>query len=115
MELKEFISNALIDITQGISDAQKKSGDSGAIINPHINIAPSELSKHGLIWAGGTPAHLIKFDLAVTVTEGSGTKGGIGILAGAISLGSSGQSNSESMVVSRIQFSIPVIYPSVTS
>lgn len=111
MELKEFISNALIDISQGIRDAQRESKDSGAIINPHINSGASELSKHGLIWTSGTPAHLIKFDLAVTVTEGSGTKGGIGIVAGAINLGSSGQSNSESMVVSRIQFSIPVIYP----
>jgi hypothetical protein len=111
MQLKDFVSQALVDIVQGVADAQSKISLPGATINPHINTNSAEMTKLGLAWAGGVPAHFVHFDLAVTSTEGTGTKGGIGILAGAVNLGSTGQSKSENIVASRIEFTVPVTYP----
>ncbi|TQM12621.1 hypothetical protein FB548_1467 [Pseudoxanthomonas sp. 3HH-4] len=111
MQLKEFVSQALVDIIEGVRDAQGKVNLPGAQVNPHINSGTAELTKLGMAWASGRAAHLVRFDLAITATEGSGTKGGIGVLAGAINLGSSGQSNSENVTASRIQFAVPVTLP----
>ncbi len=56
-------------------------------------------------------AQMINFDVALTVTEGTGTKGGIGVVTGIFTLGSAGQSEAESSTVSRVKFAIPVVLP----
>lgn len=111
MQLKEFVSQALVDILEGVSDAQRKVKMPGAQVNPYIGNGSAELTKLGIAWAGGRAAHLVQFDLAITASEGTGTKGGIGVLAGVVNLGSSGQSNSENVTASRIQFAVPITLP----
>ncbi|MGH8601961.1 MAG: hypothetical protein ACREXR_04040 [Gammaproteobacteria bacterium] len=59
----------------------------------------------------GKVAQIVEFDIALSVKEGTGTKRGIGILAGAISLGSSGQSNEESSAQNRVKFCVPLSLP----
>ena len=53
----------------------------------------------------------IEFDVAVTATDSTETKGGIGVFVGAIGLGSTGQSNHEGQSISRIKFQIAVDLP----
>lgn len=55
----------------------------------------------------------VSFDVALTIEEGSGTKGGIGVFVGAIGVGSQGQSDSRSTSLSRVTFSVPVIFPTM--
>ena len=61
--------------------------------------------------ASGKYSRDVDFDVALTVTEGTGTKGGIGIVAGAFALGSTGQSTAQNSSVSRVQFSVPIAFP----
>ena len=53
----------------------------------------------------------VKFDVAVTATEGTGTKGGIGVVAGVFALGSQEQSSAEVSAVSRLKFAVPIALP----
>ena len=54
----------------------------------------------------------IHFDVAVSISESSETKGGIGVFAGPLGpVGSQDQSDVASSSMSRIKFSIPVKLP----
>ena len=111
MELKDFVSQTLSQIIEGVKDAGDYANSNGAEVNPDLVGNIAELGKQGILWGGGRPVQIVKFDVALTVTEGTGTKGGIGVFAGAIILGSSGESQSSNVSVSKVQFSVPVALP----
>jgi hypothetical protein len=112
MDLKEFIAETLVQIVDGVSDARERVKDKGVGVNPQMSTTHEHAGKQGLLHVDGpTFAQVIQFDVALTVVEGKGTKGGIGIFAGGIALGSSGQSQTENSSVSRIKFSIPLVLP----
>jgi hypothetical protein len=111
MELKEFVTQTLGQIVSGVKDAQADALALGGEVNPHLNTTHTELGKQGFLWAGGRYAQVVHFDVALTVTEGTGTKGGIGVFTGAINLGSAGQSKSENTSVSHVKFSVPLVLP----
>ncbi len=111
MELKDFVSETLRQVLGGIKEAQSFASEHGGKIMPERIAFRTD---QGLqLWDknDGTPIHMIEFDVAVTTTEGTATKGGIGVFVGAIGLGSQGQSNASNQSVSRIKFSVPVQYP----
>ncbi|KKL18993.1 hypothetical protein LCGC14_2469950 [marine sediment metagenome] len=110
MELNEFVENALSQLLQGVSAAQSKAAEIGGEINPRIN--DNNQTKLGFLNSSGLSASIVKFDVALTASEGSGTKAGISVLGGAVNLGAGGQSSNENSVVSRIQFSVPIVLPS---
>lgn len=109
MELKQFITDALVEIIEGVKNAKTTIGDNG-VINPSAigNVSAYE-GKSSYLAQGHKVCTFVDFDIAVTVTEGTGTKGGIGVFAGAIGLGSQGQSTELNSTVSRIRFQVPVI------
>lgn len=112
MELKEFIGQALADIVQGVMDAQQALGANGKYINPELSTQQGTHEKHGkLVSITGQLVQTVEFDAAVTATEGKGTKGSIGVVAGVFALGSQGQSSAEISAVSRLKFSVPVTLP----
>jgi hypothetical protein len=53
----------------------------------------------------------VDFDVPLTVTEGTGTTGGIGIVAEPFALGSTGQSTAQNSSVSRVRFSVSLALP----
>ena len=114
MELKQFISETLTQILSGIADAQSTAKSHGGQVNPALlPIHPGPIE--GSIRDGaGTVAQIISFDVAVTVSEGTATKGGIGVVTGLISLGSAGSSQDSSTTVSRIKFNVPLVLPTQT-
>jgi hypothetical protein len=139
MDLKEFVQDVLVQIIQGVSDAQRKLGVSTAKINPPLaekaeqtpggqwysTIDKDNLHAANLIathYAGGY-ADIVDFDVAITV-ESSGketsesAKGGDGglklhVVSAGISVQSKQSSATESTQsnVSRIKFRIPVQLP----
>jgi len=111
MNLRDFISETLTQILGGVTDAQKAAAELGGKVSPRLAGAATYASDHGFLVAHGGSAQIVRFDVALTVKEGTGTKGGIGIVAGIVSLGSTGQSNSENSSVSRVQFSVPLTLP----
>ena len=114
MKLEDFISEALIEIVSGIKRAQTSTESTGAKINPKGYIVPQG-KLVGQKWnsKNGDTTEVIEFDIAVTTTEGTETKGGIGVFVGAFGLGSQGRSEAQNSSVTKIKFSVPIVFPSV--
>lgn len=113
MDLKDFVSETLQQIVLGVKSAQEALKDEDASINPGLlRQHGAEPGKSGLILAADDKyAQLVHFDVALQVKEGSGTKGGIGVVAGVFALGSQGQSTAESGSVSHVKFCVPITLP----
>jgi len=110
MNLQDFVSETLREILAGIKQAQAFAEEHGGkVVPPRMSFRTAEGTQ---VWDqhDGTPVQMIEFDVAVTAIEGTTTKGGIGVFVGAIGLGSQGQSNASNQSVSRIKFSVPVIF-----
>lgn len=110
MDLQEFLSEAITQVVNGVADAQQKTAGSSAKVNPEF------LKRGGEPDMGFTPttegmASVLRFDIALTTTEGTDTKGGIGVATGIFNLGSAGASSAENSTVSRVQFNVPVVLP----
>jgi hypothetical protein len=107
VNLREFVALTVTQIVQGVSDAQAEVKDLGAEVNPHLTgSVPKDFA-----FAAGQCATIVYFDVGVTVTEGTGTKGGIGVFTGAFNLGSAGQSQTENTAVNRVRFALPLTLP----
>ena len=113
MELNVFVSESLKNIIDGVRDAQEYASEVDAKINPVVNSADRDRFRNSVRTNDGTGRIVqdVHFDVLVTVTEGKATKGGIGVFAGAIGIGTQGQSEAENSSMSRIKFSVPVIFP----
>lgn len=109
MELKDFIDNALTQIMEGVGSAQKKIDEFGGVINPQMH--GGKQVQLGLLYTSEGSASIVKFDVALSVIEGTDTKAGISVLGGAVNLGASGQTTNENSVVSRLEFSVPIVLP----
>lgn len=112
MDLKDFVSETLVQIIGGVKEAQVKAKLLGGEINSAIWKGRENLEKHKILEsATGGIIQIVDFDVALIITEGKGTKGGIGVFAGGLSLGSQGQSHAENESVSRIKFKVPITLP----
>jgi len=114
MELKKFVSESLVNLVKGIEDAHEKLEKSNAEINPQLlgsfDSKPTT-NVVGMTTRNSLPVTMVSFDLAVTVSDGKQTEGGIAIFTGAFGLGSKGKSDQSHENISRIKFNIPVAFP----
>lgn len=111
MELQDFIKQSIVQIVNGVFEAQKEVADKGASVNPSgLHLKGDQIKGHAVTNDGNVTQH-IEFDVAVTTTEGTGTKGGIGVVAGVLALGAQGQSSESTQAVSRLKFTIPILLP----
>lgn len=110
MELKDFVSKTLQEIVAGVKEAQENMVEGGEI-NPAYPMIRGGGKHTYLTGSNGSPLQNVEFDVAVTATEGKGTKGGIGVFVGSVGLGTQGQSESSNTSISRITFSVPVTFP----
>lgn len=110
MELQIFIAETIKSILDGIKQAQEYAKLSGGTIVPSELNFKSDLP--GTHWDDdGVIMEKIDFDVAVTVTDTNTKEGKAGISVWGIGAGIKGQENSKNESISRIKFSIPVIYP----
>lgn len=113
MELKDFVEQTLTQIFDGIKAANEKhDGKENGIINPNLQLGRDNYTSIG---GHNYPIREAEFDVALTSTSGTETKGGIGVFLGPVGVGSQGQSNDESTSMTRIKFSVPIAYPVVLS
>ncbi|WP_394749575.1 hypothetical protein [Spongiimicrobium salis] len=108
MDLKDFIKQTLIEITNGVTEAQQEIKDSGAYINPegfhtgeHVRSNYSREYRH---------VQKVKMSVGVNVVENSEMKGGAGIIS-VLSLGVSGKVSDVNTITNRIEFEIPISLP----
>ena len=110
MQLKHFISETLVQLIDGIVEAQAKVQSSGGRVSPHVHAPNDPKSLYGRT-NDKLPVIFVDFDISVEAQEGIGTKGGIGVVSGIFNLGASGESRENKQSVNRIIFSIPVALP----
>jgi hypothetical protein len=116
MDLETFISQSLKEIIAGIRSAQQYVAQSGtgAAINPRGITALQKDSEgmkqpHDMITK--LPVHQVEFDVAVTVAQSSQGKAGAGLLVAGLGIGGQKASTAESSSVSRVKFTVPLIWP----
>lgn len=116
MHLKDFVSESIVEIVEGIVDAQKRISSADAKVIPDLEQVFSQSQSGGTNLAIGWDknsnlVHSIEFDVAVTANEGTETKGGIGVVAGVFALGSQGRSQENTQSISRLKFRVPISFP----
>jgi hypothetical protein len=115
MELKEFISQSIIQIVNGIIDGHKEVRKVGALVNPRIGKKEMGTAQRNDILAGlgdnGDHINFLEFDVALIASEDTKGKGGLGVFVGAIGLGATGESVSANSQQSRLKFTIPIQFP----
>ena len=119
MELKYFIKETLVQIAEGIEEADKALnafGTSRAIINPkdvtptrgndptHYGDMNMDSKQHGAVQS-------IDFDVSVHANEGAEASGKGGISVGSIGFGVKGSTTEYKSSESRIKFKIPMFFP----
>ena len=110
MELKDFVSETLKQVMEGVKMAQNKAAEFGGTINPQgflISEKSVPFRRGGVDLVG----QVIEFDIVVSTHDTDKAKGGVGIFVGEIGVGVRGEAESQSTAVNRIQFSIPVYLP----
>jgi len=119
MDLKDFVTNSLSQIAEGIIGANNALSDTDAIVNPAEIVVNSGNSRAYGRTRSPTlqedPTRVVEkveFDVAVTVQEGESTNAGIKVSVMSIGLGASGESSSTSGSQSRIKFTVPMVLPS---
>lgn len=120
MDLRNFIKETLVQIAQGVEDAREALKDSTAIVNPR-NVAGAssgggDSKVYGYVVEEESKVYRqaiqsISFDVAVSVANGTETKGGIGLVVGPVALGSNGKTDATNSSQSRIQFRVPMALP----
>lgn len=112
MNLKEFISLTLTQIIEGVEDAKSRKGVTRVNPKPRKDTKIEKLHEAGYTISDTTELiQHVEFDVALTITEGKETKGGIGVFVAGIGLGSQGQSDKGVSSVSRIKFKVPLSLP----
>ena len=111
MELKEFITQTLININQGILDAQELTKDSGFLINPKNY--KKDKDKNYIVHNGCLPViQEIEFNVVVNVTAGKDSKIAVGAFTGILSGGISNTNQNNNSTQTTIKFNLPVQFPS---
>lgn len=111
MELKEFVSEVLTDIFEGVADAQERISDIGGEINPAVKTgmngvvyAPDRQTSHKTLCVA-------EFDVALTVSDKEQKGGKIGVLLGSIGVGGGRSEGVETSQITRVKFSVPYKLP----
>jgi hypothetical protein len=103
MELRDFISSAIVEIFRGVEQAKEDLADKHGAVNPFFGPNMNSMKHEHL--------QFVEFDIAVTAnekTEGS-AKAGVSVLG--VELGGNGGKSLENSTVSRVKFRVPIIPP----
>ena len=87
MELKDFVSETLKQIMDGVKMAPEKAEEMGGAINPRSKMDV----ENGIIMGPiERVVRLVNFDVAISTSDASRAKGGAGVFVGEIGIGARG-------------------------
>jgi len=112
MSLREFVKESLVEIVQGVKEAQEETKETGALVNPRVLATGTAYTYiRGDGPHGGLVVTQMEFDVALKLAEGTGGKAAIGVVAGILGIGGEVKSEETTSHVSRLKFSVPVLLP----
>lgn len=107
MELKEFISDAITQICEGVKDAQERCNRVGAKINPPMN-GDSITGSVDMKYRKHSKVH---FNITLQSFVDDKGKSGIGVLLASMSIGTAKESSQGSSSLTSVEFSVPIALP----
>lgn len=112
MELKDFISGTLIQIIEGVSEAQNYAAENNTKVNPpNLTLIKAGSNDIYCDTSNSKYAQIVDFDVAITTSDESSGKAGIGIFVGPVGIGGQTKSDQSNSSVSKLKFSVPVLLP----
>ena len=120
MDLKEFVKESIVQISNGIEEANSELEGSEAMVNPvYVMTNSKDAQGYGRTTkrASDFPnpdsrvLQKLDFDIAVTVEAGQQGSAGAKLSIASIGIGAEGKAESNNRAESRIRFSIPVVFP----
>lgn len=111
MELREFVTEALLQISGGIEDAQRKLQSDAS--TTRINTSMTKDDTGNLVTGGRRHAvEYVDFDVAILASSGTETKAGVGLtVASLLNFNAGGKSTASKGVESRVRFRVPIAFP----
>lgn len=110
MELKDFITETLTQMMEGVKNAQEKAKGFGAIVNP-----PSPHKKESTIDYGDLGEYqriqTIEFEVSLTSTSTSDSQKGISVAFAGIGAKGGKENTEQNSIVNKIRFDIPIALP----
>ena len=107
LNLEDFICEALTQIHNGVARAQKNM-EGRAEVGGLLSRLPEGANSQLATMSDGAVAHLVAFDVALTVNDATSSTAKIGILSGVFGAGASAGSVASGSEVSRVQFTVPI-------
>jgi hypothetical protein len=122
MDLREFISETITQVVEGIAIAQKEVGPKGAVVMPSKIWTPDAQSLPVAFLAPrstdivGRHVTFLRYDVGVQTIDEGGSGAKLKVAAGFFTIGKAegdveGSSSHAKTAVHRIQFDIPVALP----
>lgn len=109
MELQEFIKETLVQITNGVKEAQEELKDKGSVIVPngYLNPEAQYQDKSSLDFRS---VQIIKMHIALNVQETSGSKAQLGV-AKILKAGIDSDESTSNQQLTTVEFEIPIALP----
>lgn len=105
MDLKEFTKQTLVQIVEGVAEANAELSN-GAYIPYHV---PNN-SKGRYIYDDGANVVDVDFDVAITATESEGANGSGGLkVVSFLNIGGAVESKTENQTISRVKYTLPLV------
>lgn len=112
LTLKEFVSETITAIVDGVCEAQKRSG--WRKVNPPLS--PCDVLKISeqqgfMTGADGELVQKVEFDVAVEASKEKESKAGLRVFVVGASAGLFGNSSQKASTISRVKFCVPLSLP----
>lgn len=109
MELNEFVKGTLLQIIQGVHEAQGLAKEYGATVNPG-RITGNNLLQSTINNKSCTVQN-VDFVVGLTSSTSESTKLGIGVMLGSIGIGGKTDANDNNTAATSVKFSVPIALP----
>lgn len=110
MDLKDFVSQSLIQIVEGVVSASKVVSDLGGAVSPAYSARREETLGHTTD-GSGRPVQGVEFDVAVVASTEAASEASGGLRISVLSVGMKGSDKDSQQTTSRISFTVPLASP----
>lgn len=116
MDLKDFIKQSIIQVTEAILESNEELKGTGAVVNPgKVQVNSDASQAYGRESTknlhNNRVVQKLDFDVAVIAVDEQSAGAGAKISVMSVTLGADGSINYTNKSESRIKFSVPIIYP----
>ena len=111
MELQEFIKETLVQITNGVIEAQKEIKETGCLINPQGFSSSNQQIRTGFRNEYRS-IQKVKMNVLLSVSENKGKSSGINVVQ-IVKAGVNAEESETNNKVTSIEFEVPIAFPTM--